>query len=106
MQSYLVRQEEIVPFLDQLERTGASLGSVVTVASVSEEQGTERDRILLSLSIAGSFDSVVRTLGAIEYGPYDSAVSSMTLDTVADTEAQGRWTATATFALGARTSQQ
>lgn len=101
MGAYLVRRDDVVPFLSELERSGTALGARVEVVSVSAETGTGRDRILLSLKITGSFDAVLRTLGSIEHGAYDSRVTSVTLDTVmGDPETQGRWTATASFVIG------
>lgn len=101
MRAYLVREKDIVPFLGTLEETGASLGAGVEVVSVSAEARGERSQIQLSLKITGSFDAVLRTLGAIEYGPYDSAIQSVTFDTVpAEAAAVPVWTAAATFRLG------
>jgi len=97
MRSYLVREDEIVPFLGSLERAGTSLGSVVEVVSVTSDTSGPRERITLSLKIAGSFDTVVRTLGIIEYGPYDSEVSNVTLNTVPDADG---WTAAVTLTFG------
>ncbi len=105
IQAYFIRQEDIVSFLERLESSGSSLGSVVEVVSVGAEPGGERPHIRLSLKITGSFDAVMRTLGAIEYGPYDSAVTSVTLDTLpAENGPSGRWTAAATLTLGTRTT--
>ncbi len=101
MQAYLVREEDIVPFLGALESTGTALGSTLEVVSVASDSTEARSRILLSLKISGSFDAVLRTLGAIEYGPYDSAVENITFDTVLTEEGAGApWTAVATFTLG------
>jgi len=102
VRQYLVRTGDVVPFLERLEDTGTALGSSVDVVSVSAEQGAGRERIVLSLKIAGSFDSVLRTLGAIEYGPYDSALTGLSFDTVRSAESgtpEG-WTAAATFSIG------
>lgn len=105
IQAYFIRQEDIVSFLERLESSGSSLGSVVEVVSVGAESEGERPHIRLSLKITGSFDAVMRTLGAIEYGPYDSAVTSVTLDTLpAENGPSGRWTAAATLTLGTRTT--
>jgi hypothetical protein len=103
MRAYFVRQEEIVPFLSMLEKKGAALGAKLEVASVSEDATGGRNRILLSLKITGSFDAVLRTLGAIEYGPYDSSVSNVTFDTSsAEDGVPAVWTAVGTFAIGAQ----
>jgi len=104
MRAYLVREQDIVPFLGTLEQTGTSLGAVVEVVSVSTARKDERSQIQLSLKITGSFDAVLRTLGAIEYGPYDSAIQSVTFDTVpAEVGSPSSWTAAATFTLGTQT---
>jgi hypothetical protein len=100
MRAYRVAESDIVSFLSALETTGTSLGSDVEVVSVSAEPG-ENPAIQLSLSIRGSFDAVLRTLGAIEHGPYDSRVEQVTLDTVPQEDgAPGAWTAAATFRIG------
>lgn len=104
MRAYLVREQDIVPFLGTLEDTGASLGANVEVVSVSAEPKGERSQLQLSLKITGSFDAVLRTLGAIEYGPYDSAIQSVTFDTV-PTEGSSSWTAAATFTLGTQSEK-
>lgn len=107
MRAYLVREKDIVPFLGTLEDTGVSLGSSVEVVSVSANSQGERSQIQLSLKITGSFDAVLRTLGAIEYGPYDSAIQSVTFDTApSDDTAAAAWTAAATFTLGTQTEQK
>lgn len=101
--AYAVRQEDIVRFLEDLEQTGASLGSSVEVVSVTSETKGARSHIALSLKVTGSFDATLRTIGAIEYGPYDSRIQSLTFDTTASEATQGKspWTAVATFAFGA-----
>lgn len=104
MRAYLVREKDIVPFLGTLEDTGASLGANVEVVSVSAEPKGERSQLQLSLKITGSFDAVLRTLGAIEYGPYDSAIQSVTFDTV-PIEGSSSWTAAATFRLGTQSEK-
>lgn len=101
MRAYLVREKDIVPFLSTLEDTGTSLGARIEVVSVSADSKGQRSQLQLSLKITGSFDAVLRTLGAIEYGPYDSAIQSVTFDTVpAEAAAASAWTAAATFTLG------
>jgi hypothetical protein len=105
IRAYLVREEEIVPFLGRLEETGAGLGASVDVVSVSTETLAERNRIMLSVKIEGTFDAVLRTLGSIEYGPYDSSVERVTFDTVPSGETpSGEWTATVIFALGTQST--
>jgi len=96
IQSYYVTPDQIVPFLERIEETGRSIGSAVEVTSVSDKPGSD-GRITLSLRIIGSFDAVLRTLGAIEYGPYDSRIASLTFDTPAT--GGSAWTAIANFSV-------
>lgn len=105
MRAYLVREQDIVSFLGTLEETGAALGASVEVVSVAADTKNERGQLALSLKIAGPFDAVERTLGAIEYGPYDSAIQSVTFDTVITEAGNAGWTAAATFTLGTQPTQ-
>lgn len=94
--SHLVLPSDIVSFLESLENTGKSLGADVQVASVSDETAAAAGTISLSLSVSGPFDAVMRTLGAIEEGPYAAAARDLSLDT-----ANGQdWTAAGTFVVG------
>lgn len=98
---YSVYTEDIVPFLSQLEKQGKAQGAVVEVLSVSDG-GVNRQRILLSLHITGSFDAVARTLGMIEYGPYDATFTSVTLDTTSEKDAKvAQWSAGAVLSVSA-----
>ncbi len=101
VRQYLIRPGDVVAFLEELEGTGSALGATVEVVSVSAEQGTGRGTIALSTKITGSFDAVLRTLGAIEYGPYDSRITGLTFDTVSP----GAWTAAASFTIGTQATQ-
>lgn len=96
IREYYVSLAAIVPFLERIEGTGRAIGSAVEVVSVSDKPGSD-GRITLTLRILGSFESVLRTLGAIEYGPYDSRITSLTFDTPAT--GGGAWTAAATFSV-------
>ncbi len=79
VQSFSVNKEDIVEFLETIQRTGKTLGTSVDVVSVSNEKAGTHARIDLSLTVKGSFDAVLRTLGAIEYGPYDGVITSLSL---------------------------
>lgn len=79
MRSYFVSESNIVGFISDLEARGQALGSTVTVRSVSAGTGGGHPTLELALTIQGSFDSVMRTVGAIEYVPYDLTVSALSL---------------------------
>lgn len=102
VRQYLINPGDVVPFLEDLEETGSALGASVEVISVSANPGEGRGTITLSTKIIGSFDSVLRTLGAIEYGPYDSRITMLTFDTIPEGENGGKWTAVASFTIGTK----
>lgn len=82
--SYFVNEGDVVSFLEYLEGAGDAFGAVVEVVSVASEPGTPRGRLLVSVRIEGSFQAVARTLGTIEYGPYDMRMGNATVDTAGD----------------------
>lgn len=98
---YFVSSDTTVPFLEELEATGRSLGSVVSVVSVAEVT-TPRPLLNVALRVEGSFVAVMRTVGAIEYGPRDIQVTAFTMDTDAGAEeGSTMWRATLTLSVGA-----
>ena len=95
--THFISANEVVPFLGSLGSTGSALGSKVDVLSVGADPVTKgQGHINISLHIGGSFDSVLRTLGALEYAPYDITLTNLTLDTAA----KGMWSAAASFSVG------
>ena len=97
---HFVSDETIVTYLEEVEATGENLGSAVEVVSVGNApaQNGSGARLQVALRISGSFDAVMRTLGAIEYQAYDTVLSSLTLDTPPADDSG--WTAAATFLIG------
>lgn len=97
--AYFVSPENVVSFLESLEATGTGLGSTVEVVSVANGTGAQQGSLNVSLRITGSFDTVLRTVGAIEYQPYHTRLMSLTLDTPR-TGTGETWTAAASFLVG------
>ena len=98
---HLVSTADVVPFLESLQATGASLGSAVTIVSVAAHTSTAHPALSLSLHIVGSFSSVLRTLGAVEYAPYYVTVDNLSLTAAtgaASTTAP--WSADAALTVG------
>lgn len=101
IKGYFVNTSDVVPFLESLQNTGAKFGAKVEVVSVSSEPAKPHAVLALSLSITGPFDSVMRTLGAIEYQPYDTTTTNLTLDTTDGAKGAARqWTAAVTVRVG------
>lgn len=93
-----VGSDTIVTYLEAVEATGRGLGARVKVVSVGNApaRAGHPAELQMALNISGSFDAVMRTLGAIEYQAYDTTLSNVTLDTPTGES----WTATATFLIG------
>lgn len=79
LQRYFVPGDGVVAFINGLEAQGHSLGTTVSVASVSTGFNGTQPILMLSLTIKGAFDAVMRTVGAIEYMPYDISISGLSL---------------------------
>jgi Tfp pilus assembly protein PilO len=102
---YFISTTDIVPFLEQLASIGNHLGSTVTVASVAATPGTPYGQLNLSLQVVGSFDAVMRTLGAIEFGPYATTISNLSLSASQESPtAAAKWTAVGVFTVGSHTT--
>lgn len=98
IKNYFIPESDVVPFLEEIGNTGEGLGSRVEVVGVTADPGEGgRGRMTLSLRIVGGFGSVMRTIGALEFGPFDSRLVSVSLDGGAD-----GWTASAIYSVGTR----
>jgi len=96
VQSYFVSEGDIVSFIDQLELRGKNQGATVNVLSVSTGTVGTQPVFVLSLAVNGPFDSVLRTIGTIEYAPYDLFISGLSLSQNDKTS----WHATLTLTVG------
>ena len=79
IQGYFVPETGVVAFINNLEARGRKQGAVVSVLSVSTSATEKSPTLVFSLTISGSFDAVMRTVGVIEYAPYDLSVSALSI---------------------------
>lgn len=79
VQSYFVSEGGVVSLIKTLEAQGASQGVEVGVRSVSSGGTPARPTLQLALTIKGTFDATMRTVGAIEYAPYSLSIASLTV---------------------------
>lgn len=80
VQNYFVPETEVVSFIGDLETRARAQSASIKVLSVSVDNSSlKQPSLVLSLSLSGTFDSVMRTIGAIEYAPYDLTVSRLSL---------------------------
>jgi len=78
--NYFVGQSDVVPFIEKLTGIGTSLGTTVAVSSVAANSDSDTPTLTMILTVTGSFDHVMRTVGAIENAPYDLTITSLTLN--------------------------
>lgn len=80
VQDYFVPETGVVAFIDSLEARGRSGNATVSVLSVSKDAAVKgRSAFTFSISITGTFDAVMRTVGTIEYAPYAVSLTSLSL---------------------------
>ena len=77
IRDYFVPETGVAAFIDSLEAYGREQGSTVSVLSVSTESLPMRSILTISLTVKGTFESIMRTVGVIEYGPYELSISKL-----------------------------
>ncbi|MDD3531203.1 MAG: hypothetical protein PHV99_01245 [Candidatus Pacebacteria bacterium] len=98
VQGYFVPEASVVAFIDSLQSHGRALGATVSVLSVSTVGTAVAPSLALSLTVSGTFDAMMRTIGSIEHSPY--ALSVSLLDIVQD--GKGSWHASLKLLVGSR----
>lgn len=76
VRSYFVSEDRVAAFVDDLEARGREQGAGVLITSVAVAPATEHAALAIALSVTGSFEQVSRTVGSIEYAPYDLVVTA------------------------------
>ena len=81
IQSYFIPETGVVSFIDTLQTQARALNATTSILSVSMSGvGSVQAALKTALTIKGTFDSVMRTIGAIEYMPYDLSISALSLE--------------------------
>ena len=96
VQNYFVPQASVVSFINDLQDRGSVLGATVDIASVAATSDKQHPMLQLVINIQGAFDAVLRTLGSIEYAPYDLSITRLSLNL----DANGVWVASADLSVG------
>lgn len=96
LQSYFVPETGVVAFIGHLETQGQTLGATVNVLSVATDNTSVQPVLRLALTIRGTFDAVMRAVGAIEYAPYDLFISRISLEH----DAKNKWHADLNLQVG------
>lgn len=79
IRGYFVPETEVVSFIERLENQGKAQGVAVAVVSVAKGGTTALPTLTFSISIQGTFDAVMRMVGAIEHAPYALTLSGLSL---------------------------
>jgi len=98
IREYFIAENTTVPFIEDLEKNSSTQGASVSVVSVAKGGTNERPVFIFNLRIKGTFNAVVRTIGIIEYGAYDSRVPSLALAK----DAEDAWHADLRLEVGAK----
>lgn len=103
---YFVSNATLVPFLESLQSAASALGAQMTITSVSADTENARQGLTVHGSLSGSFDAVMRAVGAIEYAPYYVSVDQLSLSNTAsaDTAHAAAWNALFTLTVGTRSA--
>ncbi|MFH1178400.1 MAG: hypothetical protein V1711_01605 [bacterium] len=101
VQSYFVPKTGVVTFIDNLETQGREQGTTVNVLSVSTGTDGSRPTLILSITVNGTFDAVMHTIGAIEYSPYDLSFSTLSMGQ----NEKNSWTANLGLVVGSVNSK-
>ena len=97
VRDYFVPETGVVAFINSLEGRGRALGTDISVLSVSNDtKGSARPVLAFALSIKGTFDAVMRTVGSIEYAPYDIEVTTLSVGQ----DAENSWHANVKLLVG------
>lgn len=96
VQSYFVPETGVVAFINDLEARGRSQGAVVSVDSVSAGGTLARPILAFALTITGTFDTIMRTVGIIEYSSFALSISGLSLGQ----DAKNSWHASLKLQVG------
>ena len=109
---YFISTSDVVPFIEKIQAIGKFLGADVQVVSVAAAPASPYGHLNLSVSITGTFNAVAKTVGAIEYQPYNTSITSLSLSTTnpantgttTATSTLLTWNAAVVFSVGAITN--
>ena len=96
IRGYFVPQMDVVTFINAIEELGLAEKAPIKVLSVSTGGTSSAPTLLMAMTITGTFDAVMRTVGAIEYAPYASSVSTFSVGK----DTSNSWHANLTLTIG------
>jgi len=100
VQAYFVPEAKVVSFITDLQARASAVSASLKVLSVSTSGG-KKPTLTLSLAVDGTFDAVMRTIGAVEYAPYHLSIARVTLGE----NGKGAWHAELSIVVGSVRAQ-
>jgi hypothetical protein len=81
VQGYFIPEDGVVTLIDDLQKRARAQSAQMKVLSVSTDGSAAQSTLvlLLSINVTGTFDAVMRTVGSLEYAPYDLSVVKLSL---------------------------
>ena len=79
VQQYVVSESAVPKVVSDLEARGRAQGGKMDTVSVNSSGKGADAKLLVILSIRGTFDQVMRAVAAIEYAPYALTVTSLSV---------------------------
>jgi hypothetical protein len=81
LQSFLVSEENAVPFIDDVEAIGPASGATLSISSLSSgtDSVTSHEAVTAQISVNGTWANVIRALQMVENLPYAVSVKSISL---------------------------
>jgi hypothetical protein len=94
VQGYFVPETGASALIEDLEARGAAQRANVSVLSAAIGGTPAQPTLTLPITVTGTFDAVMRTVGAIEYAPYAISVSGVSVQKNANSAWQASLTLT------------
>ena len=79
IQRYFVPETGVVSFIDDLESRARGQTAAMKVLSVSVGKSVKQPTLIFAVTVRGTFDAVMRTVGAVEYAPYSISIAKLSL---------------------------
>lgn len=95
VQGYFVAPTDIPSFLERLAATASTTGASLQTKSVGASGTKLSPTLTIALHLTGTFDQVLRAVGAIEEAPY-----ALTVSAVSVTQAKQGWQADLVLVVG------
>lgn len=87
--SYFVPETSVVSFITSLEDRAETLNTSLGVLSVEKAGTPSNPAFKFVLAIDGTFEAIMRTVGALEYAPYNLSIQSASISNVDENSWRG-----------------